>query len=61
LGDGRDESQPEAVRNQISDGAVVIGPVVQAGTFTGQIHHHGASGNRWTCSHCGCGDEFRRT
>ncbi|MGC7102805.1 hypothetical protein ACPZ19_49755 [Amycolatopsis lurida] len=29
------------MRNQISGGAVVIGPVVQAGTFTGQIHHHG--------------------
>ena len=41
MGDGRDESQPEAVRSQISDGAVVFGPVVQAGTFTGQIHHHG--------------------
>jgi hypothetical protein len=41
--DGADEAtpKPEAVRNQITDGAVVIGPVVQVGSFTGQIHYHG--------------------
>ncbi|MFI9586773.1 hypothetical protein ACIHCQ_34210 [Streptomyces sp. NPDC052236] len=42
MGDGVDEAtpKPEVVRNQITDGTVVIGPVVQAGTFTGQIHYH---------------------
>jgi hypothetical protein len=41
MGGGADEAtpKPEVVRNQI-DGTVVFGPVVQAGTFTGQIHHH---------------------
>lgn len=41
MGGGADEAtpKPEVVRNQITD-AVVFGPVVQAGTFTGQIHHH---------------------
>ncbi|MEE1938530.1 hypothetical protein V1L54_03730 [Streptomyces sp. TRM 70361] len=42
MGGGADETAPKpgAVRNQITDGAVVFGPVVQAGTFTGQIHYH---------------------
>lgn len=42
MGGGADEAtpKPEVVRNQITDGTVVFGPVVQAGTFTGQIHHH---------------------
>lgn len=42
MGGGADEATPtpEAVRNQITGGAAVFGPVVQAGTFTGQIHHH---------------------
>ncbi|WP_179166783.1 hypothetical protein [Streptomyces sp. CB03238] len=42
MGGGADEAtpKPEVVRNQISDGTVIFGPVVQAGTFTGQIHHH---------------------
>jgi hypothetical protein len=41
MGDSADEAipKPAVVRNQITDGAVVIGPVVQVGTFTGQIHH----------------------
>lgn len=39
-GAGEATPKPEAVRNQITGGAVVFGPVVQAGTFTGQIHHH---------------------
>jgi hypothetical protein len=38
----KDEAaQPDEIRNEITD-AVVIGPVVQAGTFSGQIHHHHA-------------------
>lgn len=42
MGDGADQAapKPEVVRNQISGDAAVFGPVVQAGTFTGQIHHH---------------------
>jgi hypothetical protein len=42
MGSGADEATPEprVVRNEITDGTVVFGPVVQAGTFAGQIHHH---------------------
>ncbi|MFI6645335.1 hypothetical protein [Streptomyces sp. NPDC050504] len=42
MGGGADEvtPKPEVVRNQITGGAVVFGPVVQSGTFAGQIHHH---------------------
>lgn len=36
-----DES--DQVRNEITDNAVIIGPVVQAGTFAGEIHHHAAA------------------
>jgi len=32
----------ERVRNEIADNAVIVGPVVQAGTFSGEIHHHAA-------------------
>lgn len=32
----------DQVRNEINENAVIIGPVVQAGTFTGEIHHHAA-------------------
>lgn len=42
MGGGADEAtpKPESVRNEITDGTVIFGSVVQAGTFTGQIHHH---------------------
>ncbi|CAL9672132.1 hypothetical protein [Streptomyces sp. enrichment culture] len=42
MGGGADEAtpKPEVVSNQITDNTVVFGPVVQAGTFTGEIHHH---------------------
>ncbi|MER7015446.1 hypothetical protein ABT324_28775 [Saccharopolyspora sp. NPDC000359] len=42
MGGGADETTPEPreIRNQIGGGSVVHGPVVQAGTFTGQVHHH---------------------
>lgn len=42
MGEDADEAtpKPEVVNNQITDDAVVVGPVVQVGTFTGQIHYH---------------------
>lgn len=43
MGEGAEEANRRAggVRNQITDGATVVGPVVQVGSFTGQIHYHG--------------------
>ncbi|MGW6935826.1 hypothetical protein ACWGE0_37625 [Lentzea sp. NPDC054927] len=35
-------NESDQVRNEIADNAVIIGPVVQTGTFSGQIHHHAA-------------------
>lgn len=32
----------DQVRNEIAENAVIMGPVVQAGTFAGEIHHHHA-------------------
>jgi hypothetical protein len=42
MGDDPDKVTPAAglVRNEIAEGAFVVGGVVQAGTFTGQVHFH---------------------